>query len=335
MSDGGSFGFVQKDVQIARQAQHLIKVTEKRVRVMSQDTQIPLIAVVGPVQHNSYSYREAVLMEVGANRSRPYQPIQPYTPGGRTKRHYMRPRTKAFGPTHDQYNRLAPRLFSLLQELTDRKVETWKSPIYWLPFPCRYFKRHGRQMLVRDGGRKPVSRGVRFCVSRADPMLVSDLYWAEFNMNSRVQHIIAGLAGFMHIRLSRTRSRSAKEFKRTKAFADIAPQFETSWLSRHLLAEALQHERLKRWHHHPIMEAFGDLIEWNGQPTSERHMAQKVVNGVDPRTRIGMERELRIVRKTPKHIVVEMQPSKKILDSALKRQMDVAPGDKKMDKVPF
>ncbi len=313
---------VARDVEmVKREAKIVINISSLNIQENSRPG-LGIIAVIGPGEFQGRHFEETVLCEIGLGQSRPYHEAR--KPEEKT---FIQYRRKWFSLSEEQYLIIAPQIFRLLQELTDKRVNNWKcGPKSENPFrirvPRNFWYRHGKT-LFQNSSWKPALRGARFAVSLADKWLFNDIFWAELNINFCLKRHLIGFARFIDLYLSVYKKNLRKNdlsrrFLKLKKVQEINTIIHSSSLSKspYLLIELLGHlpgrENNRLW---PYISS--QLIPWDGRETRERIIASRVLP--DPELRLG-KIQLRIetgldgrnkYQRMPKkrdHIVFEVYP---------------------------
>lgn len=172
-------------------------------------------------------------------------------------------------------------------------------------------------------GPRPVPRGIRFSVSRSDTQLVSDIFWAELNLNRQVSGNknfgvhnyhpgragyrsarLNGLANYVKKRLKFIRGTKSRRVMKLKGMQDVRRSMESHTLMHYQLIEML------RRHFKPNYEFYPELLKiakWDGKTLPwELEAMERTLPGVRERLK-GIQ--LRIVREYEDCIVFEIFPS--------------------------
>ena len=112
--------------RIERTAQIVLTITDEEIiEVRNPNAPLKIIAILGRGQTEGFTLDKAVLCEVGFNRCRPYVCAQlPHKDRGNFNT--VSAREKFFSLSEAQYQLVAPRLFAIMQELTNETVDQWK-----------------------------------------------------------------------------------------------------------------------------------------------------------------------------------------------------------------
>lgn len=181
--------FVGQDVALVmREAQYVISIDTECVTgvVHNPNGGLLVIAVIGPgflrgdVVCSQRVFRQALLLEVGIWRGRPYR--KAFVSKDRPSITYRR---QWFSLTQEQWSYVAPILSNLLAERVQQQTATWLAGTHQKPF----FIRGGRRR--RINGRTvsetravfPIVSGLRVSVplSPGTPSLVlDDFWWSDF-----------------------------------------------------------------------------------------------------------------------------------------------------------
>lgn len=281
-------GLVKEDVErVMKYAAYVLIIHEgekSRVEIKKSKSKKPrlsVIAVVGSGKFAGVSYERALLLEIGLGRGRPYQKVEfNAEKGGELSRR------KWFSLTPEQYRAIAPHLFSLLKEIAEEQMAKWKNgPFYDVVVKRVFFSRKLGEHIER---RKTLSypRGVRFTASVADDFLVKDIYWAEMNLNKRVQVKMSRTASAVQhfLRPYFTKRPAKKDIWSVRAFKRAKYALTHSSLPRHLKVEMF-FRHLRGYEHypgtrHPYWEELAELIHWDGDKSPKyRELALASLSG--------------------------------------------------------
>lgn len=114
-----------------------------------------LIAVLGPAEHNGMLYEQAMLLEIGYGRSRPYSCIEQRALGrGSAKRWMMPSRRKVRDITPEELSLAYPHIVECIKQIVIERRENWKvKGAWWVDGPG------------------PVERGIHFTIHESDDLL--------------------------------------------------------------------------------------------------------------------------------------------------------------------
>ncbi len=165
----------------------------------NQGARLNVVAVIGPSIFEGSEIREAVLLEVGIGRTRPYSRSQGKNNGQKLSE--IPRRRKCFSLSPKQYRFIAPALFGLLSKIAADKVAAWETPPFFRAEIESFWFSTRRKRTLANPRTRAYPRGVWFTVLREDAFLASDLLWAE-RQNKILNRILDGLVGFIGKRLS-------------------------------------------------------------------------------------------------------------------------------------
>lgn len=124
----------------------------------NENPRLNVIAVVGPGKFLDKEYKEAVLLEIGIGKSRPYH-IPAFK---KEKGPWISKRKKWFSLTEHQYRVIAPKIFSILGLLTNERVGNWKcgpNNPFCVPAHRFYWSRKHKTLFNRLS-KKPIAKGI-------------------------------------------------------------------------------------------------------------------------------------------------------------------------------
>jgi len=291
---------VIKDVETVRkEARFVFDICSPRLEIFPNPSgRLGVIAVVGPSEFGGRTYRETDLCEVGIGVSRPYhrsgKPMQLLQLGEKTE---IPRRRKWFTLSKAQYLAVAPALFELLQRLTIEKVFSWKHGFfsddpYLVRTERNYWSRHQRKFFHLVTW-KPQPSGVRFSVSKKDKLLLSDIYWVEFD-SPMAKRRLSGLAKYIDLLASPYKKGFQRRFSTLKGVAEA--EISLTWLRRrapYLLPEILRF--IPKGEKNPFWSCYAELLNYKGE-TDERELANSALansedrlNGVLLRVTTGLD----------------------------------------------
>jgi len=292
-------------------ARIVLEINGERLQIFrNEDPKINVIAVIGS---SSRTYgQKVVLEEIGLWRTRPFSEgkLACSDISGDGVR-YIAPRINVFHLAPEQYNLVAPEIFKILQEMVDLQTSQWKcsscNPFCVWSSRSRYSQK-GRKLHKRKK-LTGLLRGLRFSIHSTSEMLLSDLYWAELNLNSSLRFYLEGLAKFIDLRLSGyKRSWKGKvEFRQLKGVREIFSILYEKNLPKYLLAEMMSYlpgrEGNEFWWH------LCDLFNLYGYECDEKKLSCGALS--DPQKRLG-NIQLRIVtgiNEAKKYVAFEIFPN--------------------------
>lgn len=288
----------EKDARRVREVAHyVLDMTPQGIVVRENEKPIlNVLAIIGPGEVRGEHVPSAVLLEIGVSFAVPYKRVM----GPRTAlerralpphlRHGIelyRPRICRIDP--ETYAAISPKIFSVLQDITDRRVATWKT---WNGFLCRKSIRtwyNRRKGFVPPQGRCGTPRPARFRVMQ-DEFIARDVYWLTFS-NPRVKQYLTKFArAFDKVtncygKSASLRARHVENFTeeiRARLSAD------KSYFEPYLFAELENY--LPCWNgrenpnRHALRHVVSRAIGWNGKKTKEKLIAESAIP--DPETRL-------------------------------------------------
>ncbi len=165
---------------------------------VNEDGLLKVLAVIGAHRNRDYDVDEAVLLEIGMNRTRPYRVLQfpqRLRQPGMSRR--IQPRHDGFNLTREQYAVVAPAIFAILVEQATNQVTARKTG--WMPYTIRGLGHRSagdklsKIILTKKGKLFGIDLqydklpSVRYTISQTDQFLLRDIYWAEIFGNLTVQ----------------------------------------------------------------------------------------------------------------------------------------------------
>jgi len=321
---------VDRDVELVKnRAAAIISFLDGKAKInWNTNSSLAVIAIVGRGSAFGSYFPEAVLDEIGMHGGRPFHqakvPFFLRQPGISPNIAY---RSNIFRLAADQYEAIAPLVFELLQELTDRWVGRRQ---YGLSNPYRITRKFPYRLkngMIGQRVRKiEVFEGCRFAVS-ANSYFAHDVYWAELNTNLYLRHFLEGLGEYIDSRLSEARAR----WKGEKDFLDLAIVKRTMRYVRnkkllpHVFAELLEY--LPGGRKNRFRQDVAHLLGVNGEQIAERKMS---CSGLpDPQSRLG-NIQIEVVGGLDRnldHIAFEVFPSVKSKEYEIQPEFEDEPDD--------
>jgi hypothetical protein len=278
------------------------------VKTLNPDPYIRSLAVIGPYYDAVTCLDEAVLLEVGLRRGKPYRK-------GESPKHSWvngRPinlpgRNDSLKLTPEQYMAVAPYFLESLNDYaTERilfQIHGWHDS-RWVKI---YVGSHKNKFtgVYSDYKWYQIPPSVRFAVSVKDEFLLSDFYWAELygrdniqqSISKRIQHMQRNLGRYT----LRGRKNWPKDWMNKPGFAkaiNILKSFP-QYLQVYIWKE---HFKLNHYFHYEIMEKIG----YQGYSPWEEEIVEKVLP--NPKERVG-KYSIRVVRRTEKYVVFDFFPA--------------------------
>ncbi len=263
---------------------------------------LEVVAVIGPYQDSEINLPEAVLLEVGMNRSRPYGKAEGNV--GRENRKAISKRYGHYQPTPEQYLLVAPHLFSYLTKYATEKIRGWKNNWHdprWIKVDSAEYRHFsGQRRTYKWLIKEPC---VRFSIDIRDEFLLSDIYWAElFGVENR-QYKLERLASLMGNRLSGYKIYNRKRFP--KNWMNY-PRFASAIYSLKNLPWYLQVYIWKKYFgshsrfHYEIMEQIG----YQGFDPWEEILRNKVFPFPEQRLQV----KVKVLKKSRNRVIFELYP---------------------------
>jgi hypothetical protein len=282
---------VSQDVQrVKNQAAIVFEIEEGKIRFSrNENPLLDIIAVIGPGWYSETKFNEAILLEIGIGKSRPYHLAR--RPGNLRKNgesSYLPPRRKWFSLSQEQYCQIAPIIFKTLKELSLEQIqgrECNSSNPFYAPTSRLYWSRH-QKSLFENENKIPCRPHTRFAVSLQDQFLISDVYCAEINLNRPLRNQLAGLANFIDLYLAPYKNGFKRSFLTLKRVKNVQKRINHAWFCRpshlrlHLLNFLSKKDKNPLW---PYLTSH--LIPWDGQPTAEIRLIERVLD--NPQSRLG------------------------------------------------
>jgi hypothetical protein len=191
-------GLVKKDVVVARKNARAVILLDSQGNVEvieSPNGRLGVIAVIGPGEAFGEKFSEALLLEIGIRRSRPYH--EAFGLKRREGEANIHRRRNWFQISKEQYGQVAPLIFALIGKFAKEQVEKWRSSHYSFWTPNRRYV--GRKKKTRCYWRfDEWPRGVRFTVSCLDELVLADVFFAERYINRQLVSKINSHAYLIH-----------------------------------------------------------------------------------------------------------------------------------------
>lgn len=198
----------------------------------NENFRLEVVAVIGPYKDEKWDLEEALLLEVGLNRTRPYNECN--IPPSLRKEGEPRNFTIRYHGLHltpEQYQLVAPHIFEYLESRAAAQVSSRKDG--WQPYKVKALGKHNssdhlhkpflgrRGKLVTAKLKYEVPPLVRFSARMTDRLFVSDIYWAELFGNQKVQDQLKGLGNeiqtLLDTALKKTQT-TPKDWRKNKLF---------------------------------------------------------------------------------------------------------------------
>lgn len=209
LTDAGKYGerwlerLIRSDAdRMAHRAQVVFEIAPYgSVREYRHPDGANIIAVLGELELAGHRYPRALLLEIGIGRGKPYTELSDVA---FARRHF------ASIPA-DAYERVAPHLFRIMQELSDATVKRWRHAHITLKCPrARYagslFHEHEKRSFTSD-------RGKRFSVSCDDTLLLGDLCWSHlFALHQSFKKFVNFIDGSLACLNEKAKKRFAEEW---------------------------------------------------------------------------------------------------------------------------
>ncbi|MBI1960756.1 MAG: hypothetical protein HYS43_00550 [Candidatus Liptonbacteria bacterium] len=170
---------------------------------LNEQSRVDILAVIGPADIGNGVIADAVLLEIGLFRARPYCRLVRTPERG----HEFRPRRKVMGLNEQQLRAILPRIETLLTDYAIEKQMRWKTSVWPILIQKTRIGNRKRRT-IRESGYFYGRKGVRFSVSREDGMFMDAV------VRSQSHESIAGAARFAGLCLNRHVYESPDDVKR-------------------------------------------------------------------------------------------------------------------------
>lgn len=275
---------VRRDVELVKkEAVFLLEFRddyEIDIRIQKEG-RLNILAVIGPVQRHAiidknickYFPDEAVLLEIGLRRGRPYHECM------NTKRRIgeftcFPYRRKWFQMSESQFLKTAPIIFELLQKYTNEITFNWKDS--YIPGPRNFWSYRKKKLFCNTIYRLAKKR-IRFSVYKKDEELLKFVYWVELNLNNDLANHLIGLAKFIDKRLKPYRENGYKKrFMDLGGAKQIKKIIDGKFLQPYLLEEMVL-KYLPNSNENLLINEIRELVDWNWDGAMERKLAQRAV----------------------------------------------------------
>lgn len=250
-----------------------------------------VISVIGPGYAFGKYFGEALLLEIGFWRTRPYRDARNLqTTSGKPCN--LSPRSKWFFLSERQYLNIAPAVFEIIQQMTDRQDATRKNGHQngdpFIRKVGRYYLARGRHKDYKTGERYPkrtlfyyekskeLPIGVRFSVSKKDLFLMQSIYWLELNKNTILKSGAESMAKLINICLAPYAKkgfyRDSKKLKGVQQVKEIICSKPYYWL------EEMVDKYLPGQEKNPLFNEIRELIDWKeNKKAAERKLAESAI----------------------------------------------------------
>ncbi len=278
---------------------------------------LSVIAVIGPGSFGGCNYNEAVLLEVGVSRGRPYAAANKTKGSYRAGESRQIPkRRKWFWPTLEQYTAVAPEIFRIIRELTKARMANWQcgtpeNPRKILTSVSSFS--HRRKKVETRRAYVEVTNGIRFSIPYTDQYLMADVLWAEWELSPLAKEKIPKMARFLGLLMSRYKlsRRTSHGFWKQHNAAIAKASIDRLLIHERvrLLAELMRKGEGKK--HRPVRFCLDRILEAIGEPSP---IFSRAIENVLPNQaeRIG-DTYLRMVRHNGRYSTIEVhqQPIQK------------------------
>jgi hypothetical protein len=295
-----------RDVNVVEQyAKCIIYITKDRIEIRENPNyRIEMLVVIGPYRDERYDLPNAVLLEIGLKRTKPYSTSEGLKDDSWDGPKTFRERHSHLSMTTEQYQLVGPAIFEYLKQYAEERVLMWLHDWYdprWIKIPVAEHKHFG---VTRDFKWYSVEPSIRFSISVQDSFMVSDVYWAELNGKYDFEFRIKKLLAYMYRRLGGFKTRGRKYWPR-------------NWMKYRRFAEAISALQKLPWYlqvyvwktHFPKSDPFHyeimEQIKYEGVDPWEEAVRNAVLP--NPAERLG-DNALRIVRRDSKYVVFEIFP---------------------------
>lgn len=291
---------IKRDIELVKkEAVFLLEFNGDKIDVkISPENRLNILAVIGPAQRHAIIDKnickcfpsEAVLLEVGLRRGRPYHECM------NTKRKMgeftcFPYRRKWFQMSESQFLKTAPIIFELLQKYTNEITFNWKDSYI---SGSRHWWSHHQKKLFCNTIYRLAKKGIRFSVHKRDDFILEFIYWAELNLNSALKNHLTGLAKFIDKRLKLYRENGYKKrFIDLGGAKQIKKIIDGKFLQPYLLEEMID-KYLPNGDRNSLINEIRELVDWNWSGALERKLAQRAVipsniDGISLRVIRGLE----------------------------------------------
>ncbi len=294
----------------------------------NENCRLDVVAVVGPYKDGKWDLEEAVLLEIGLNRTRPYNEV--HIPTDLRKIGEPQNFTIRFHGLHltpKQYLLVAPYIFEYLESRAAAQISTRKDG--WEPYKVKALGKHNSsdQLLKAFLGRRgrlvtgklkyEVPPLVRFSARMTDKLFISDIYWAELFGNQKVQDQLKGLGReiqtLLNTALRKTRS-TPKDWRTNKFFNLAMIKFDRFSMSygdslgrdRSYLQKILLRDHVGERHY--FFDEIASRLGWVwNEPISEEQLALESLP--NPEARLGGV-QLKVWRIIKNQLTFDLYPRK-------------------------
>ena len=240
--------FACQDIRlIKKEAVFVIKINENGNLEWchrNKEGRLSVIAIIGPTQQFNRSFNEAVLLEIGLKRGKPYHEAFIANRKSGNEPLTLHKRRQWFSLSPEQWLKVRGPIFSLLQEITNERVNKWKcgpNNPYYIRTPKHRWTIRGKKM-IKTESKKPYLSGIRFSIALKDQMFIKFVYWLEIYFNKNLQKHLKGMANFIDKRLAPYRWNGHKrKFSKLGGARDILKSFNSQKkLPEYLMAKMIE-----------------------------------------------------------------------------------------------
>jgi hypothetical protein len=250
--------------------------------IENENPRLGILAIVGPTQGFGREFNKALLAEIGLGASYPYHKARGLN--RQLDESDLPGRGRWSGLSKEQYILIASHIFNFIQKMAQARVKNWKTgPYFNVPFTKNRWSRSG---VTSRETRKELPKGARFSISKKDQLLLSDLFWAELNLNKQLMNALAGFARAIDLRLNRIRQRykGKKSFEKLSSARDVEDAiYKLSLYLRKELLKKLPGGK-KNLFYSELKELFGLS---NTEELPEQVLSKKAANLPNPKERLG------------------------------------------------
>lgn len=302
--------FIQRDLSILKEeARHIFFLENSDIREHhNQNGDLNVIAIIGEgyFPNNGNELYEGLLCEIGFWSARPYRLVKraqkKRTPGKIMK---FWPRHTYFSTTPEQYQLVAPRIFSLLQRLTDEQCSrrhcNQENP--FIAPGVKYYWSRDKGKLFIDASYRPHFYGLRFTVSRKDTLLLQDIFWASLS-SEETKNRLKEFSDLVKECVEHCRRKNRKRpLAKFPSMQQILKMAGSQKISLYLTAEILENYFDRK---NPKWDELCDLFGWNQQTPEQLVLARGCLS--DPYARVG-KTQIRICKEYPDYVVFEVLPT--------------------------
>jgi len=277
---------VQRDVKfVENEAKIVLTISGNEIVYSSNpDGLLWIIAVIGPGHFEQRFFGKALLCEIGMWETRPYHKGEIIRKG---KRINLPRRLKLFELDKEQYLLVAPKIFSLLQEITDEKVskrQRGPSDPFLIKAPnLFYFAKNCA--FANSTSMKPRPQTIRFSASKKDRYLTQDIFCSELRLNEQLHYQLSGMTAIVNKALARHKIWTSSHIEKLKVVKEIRAMLSSyRTVPKYLLPEMMKKDVPNDYKKIPHWSGIvSDIIKWDGERTEEGKLADGALPDVQAR----------------------------------------------------